>query len=78
MVGATHLIIIEGTVCRLAMNLQRCLGLTDCISAAVTALLLKAGTTGFMRHGSLAALHENIVFGAFFVCVVHTVYDIAI
>ena len=78
MIRMAHLILIEGTVCRLTMNLQRCLWLTDCVSAAVTALLLKAGTACLMRHGSLAALHKNIIFGAFFVCIVHAVYNITI
>ena len=35
-------LIIEGAICRLTVNIQRCLRLTHCIFAAITALLLKA------------------------------------
>ena len=74
----TLLIVIEGTICRLTLNLQRCLRLTDRILAAVAALLLKTGAAGLMRHGRLAAFHKNIILGTLFVCIIHAVYNIAI
>ena len=73
-----HLIIIERTVCCLAVNLQSGIWFTDCVFTAVAALLLKAGTAGLMRHGGLAAFHKDIIFRAFFVCIIHAVYNITI
>ena len=73
-----HPVLVKCAVCRLAVNLQRCFRFTDRIPAAVTSLLLKAGTAGLVRHGSLAAIHKNIILRAFLVCIIHAVYYIAI
>ncbi len=69
----TLLVIVKGTVCRLALNVQCTLRLAYCIFAAVAALFTETRTAGLVRHGCLAAVYQNIILGTLLVCIIHTV-----
>ena len=77
-IRVTFLILIKSTIRCFTLNFQGCLGFTHCIPAAVTSLLLKAGTAGLVGHGCLTSLHKDRILGTLFICIIHTVYNVTV